>query len=274
MEWGWTIVSEQMCDLREIYVLGGLAEKEKQAFEVHLRTCTDCQEEVADLHKVANELLFDFAEVSPPAGMRNRVLDAIFAAPQEVSQISEDERRASRSLQTSELNAPIALAENSPLTEVHSVRIPLNRPPRRGLWLPWLSAAVLFLVVTGASLYWTMNRTVSPLGRVTTSINLTATAQTGSAKMWLASSKSGRQMLIHFAHLSPVHGSEVYQVWLLKKGAQPISAGVFTPNADGSAVFAALMPVGQYQLVAVTLEPKAIDVKPLGSIVFKGALKI
>ena len=70
-------MSDNLCSLRELYALGGLSDAERSTFEAHLETCPECQQEVKALEAVTEALLFDMEPVSPPAGMRQRVLGNI-----------------------------------------------------------------------------------------------------------------------------------------------------------------------------------------------------
>jgi len=254
-------MTDNLCSNREVYALGGLDEQETRAFEEHLAFCPECQAEIANLRPMTDELLFDFEKVPVPQGMRERILENVLGEdtplrPNTVAQGVESLPAQNRDVPSSPTRRQGAVA----------------RPARRA-WVPWTSAAAVVAVVVIGSLSWvTGNRSNSPLGQVTKSMALTATTSSGSAKMWVTSSFAGKQMLMHFTNLQKVSGQQVYQVWFIQNGQQPVSAGVFTPNANGNAVFASLMPAGAYQVVAVTLEPKAIDAQPLGSIVFKGSL--
>ncbi|WP_284199652.1 anti-sigma factor family protein [Alicyclobacillus sacchari] len=82
-------MANRFCELCSLYALGGLAEEEVIPFERHLATCPDCQEELASLRAVTDVLSLDFDFVSPPPGMRERVLTAVFAHQPESRSRSE-----------------------------------------------------------------------------------------------------------------------------------------------------------------------------------------
>ncbi|SIT12246.1 anti-sigma factor [Alicyclobacillus vulcanalis] len=264
-------MADKMCELCALYALGGLDDAERLAFEEHLATCADCQAELAQMTPIADALLYDFEELEPPQELRQRVLAAAFAeertetaaptAPMGVPVRHED---AGETL----TEAPSATPSQEPRVEAWSAR--RERRRMRTWWVaPWAA-----LVLVAAGLGWSLHR-VTPsetIGEVKTQVQLAPTAGMGSAKMWVISSPQGQEMLIRFHGLKRPVGSQVYQVWVIRNGQPPQSAGVFVPDAQGNAVFASLMPNEPVNIVAVTLEPKAIDVRPLGTMVFKAQL--
>ena len=296
-------MSDSLCSLRELYALGGLSDAERSAFKTHLLTCTECQREVKALEAVTEDLLFDMDPVSPPTGMRQRVLDNIFGATEDHRESTGPKVDASTEVNVDasivpkldasagpNVGAPAepnigAVAGPSALdSTVHSTEQTTKfdtaklTPPRaqRSVsttrsWMSFTAAAIVLMVIASGITYSVANRTAaSPFGHVQKSMALNSKLPGATATMWVTKTESASQMVIHFSHLKPVGGTQVYQVWLIKSGSSvPYSAGVFTPDSQGNAVFASIMPQGSYQVVAVTLEPKAIDAKPLGPVVFE-----
>lgn len=256
---------DNLCELREVYALGGLTPDEQKLYEQHLTQCTECQMEVARLKRDTEALLLDFDLVEPPQGMRQRVLGAIFA--------EEPGETASQDA-VPEASGEPTQASFREIGDEQTADRKFRRPAR--VWLPWASAAAAFVVVSAGTIWWANNQlqpaAPSPFGTVSQTISLQPKAGSGSAKMWVTATTSQSQMLIHFTNLTPTSGTQVYQVWLLPQNGNPVSAGVFRPDAGGKAVFASLMPKGKYDAVAVTLEPKAIDAKPLGTMMFQAKL--
>lgn len=260
-------MADKMCDLCALYALGGLDNADRVAFEEHLATCAECQAEWARMKPITDAMLYDFDEVEPPSGMRDRVLTAVLA------EIDADAERAAASPEVAKERAEVsrestASAPNASTVPPWSAR--RGRRRMRAWWMaPWAA-----LVLVAAGLGWALHR-VAPseaIGQVKTQIQLAPTAGMGSAQMWVIDSPQGKEMLIRFHGLKRPEGSQVYQVWVIHQGQPPQSAGVFLPDAQGNAVFASLMPNEPVNIVAVTLEPKAIDVRPLGTMVFKAQL--
>lgn len=67
---------EVLQELPELYVLGALAEEERQAIEAHLPTCQACAASVRELLKVTEGLGIVVEPRDPPARLRERVLSA------------------------------------------------------------------------------------------------------------------------------------------------------------------------------------------------------
>ncbi|MCY0875708.1 MAG: anti-sigma factor [Firmicutes bacterium] len=283
----------ELCSLRELYVLDGLTAGERAAFEQHLQACTECQAEVAALQDVSEYLLYDFADVAPPSGMRERVLDALFA--EKASDQGTTETLMPPLATQSHVHETAQPASSGPFLGSDASQSP--RPPVRApednawkvsgrvtrrrsrLW------PVLAGIVTVASLAWaidlhlTQPQMPTPLGQVVQSATLSAQTVMASAqaKVWVNQGPNGRNMVLQFSGLHAVEGTQVYQIWLVreaKTGLQVYSGGVFTPNAKGDAVFTFALPPAHYSIVAVTLEPKAIDKTPLGPKVLVGQMNV
>lgn len=253
-------MSDNVCLLREVYALGGLTGSEQEAFEVHLHKCLECQSELRRLETVTEALLFDFESVSPPAGMRDRVLKNVLGT----SQVSPEEVERSS-------YGP----EGDTGGTAHGFVVGGTRKKRtsRVWWSLSAAAAALVILASGVTYSIASRNVSSPFGDVTQSVSLNSKIPGATATMWVTHKQSTAQMLIHFKHLKPVTGTQVYQVWLIKNSTSaPYSAGVFTPDSQGNAAFAALVPSGTYPVIAVTLEPKAIDATPLGPIVMQAKI--
>ena len=65
---------EQFADLAGAYALGALDAANLTAFELHLPTCPECQQLVADGRLVAAALPLTLTPVEPPAALRNRIM--------------------------------------------------------------------------------------------------------------------------------------------------------------------------------------------------------
>ena len=57
------------------YALGALDEDERVAFEKHLAGCAECRDEVREYRETAARLAAGSPGVTPPPGLRARVLD-------------------------------------------------------------------------------------------------------------------------------------------------------------------------------------------------------
>ena len=59
------------------YLLDALTELEQQAFERHLRSCTECQEELERLRPAADALPGSVEQVQPPASLKASLMEVV-----------------------------------------------------------------------------------------------------------------------------------------------------------------------------------------------------
>jgi anti-sigma-K factor RskA len=69
--------------------------------------------------------------------------------------------------------------------------------------------------------------------------------------------------LLTVSGLRPLPSNQTYQFWLLK-GGQPMPAGIFSVNADGTGklVVQSSEPIGMYQQAGITIEPAGGSISP------------
>jgi len=60
-----------------LYVIDAMTAEERRAFESHLRSCAECQAEVASLEGVDEALASAVPQIDPPAALRDRVMAGI-----------------------------------------------------------------------------------------------------------------------------------------------------------------------------------------------------
>lgn len=259
---------EDARELTELYVLGALPEAESETFVGHLRTCEDCQREVASFARVTIGLLQIVPDRMPPAGLRNRVLDAAISG------------RAASATHTAGTRAASA-----------------------GRWsvVPWLAAAAALLIAAAAVMVAARSasraRSADLETRRATARAAAAEATAREAKRQLseatrslavltapdvvrvelagqrvAPSAAGRAfwsrsrgLVFTASHLPPVPPSRTYQLWVVT-ATSPISAGVLRTDASGdvSAMFNTPSDIPPPIAMAVTLEPAGGVATPTG----------
>lgn len=252
---------EQFADNLALYALGSLEGDERAALEKHLQECASCRTEVEQLRGDLSLLSLAAGAAKPPARSRQRLISAVAAEP-----------RATQ---------------------------PAAQIPRRS-WLGslgWLAAAAMVLVSLG------LLRQNSSLQRDFASLR----AQFGSQQSELLQAKEMMRMLTdpdvqhvtlvagkaapqpqgkamyqrrssHLlfmaSNLPPLPAGKMYELWLIPMSGAPIPAGMFKPDARGSATVVNPPLPGNVEAktFAVTLEPEegAHDA-PHGSMVIVGA---
>jgi anti-sigma-K factor RskA len=243
------------------YALGALDEPDRLAFEAHLPTCAHCQQEVAELRRVAAALGASVEPVAPPQSLKARTL------ARAMSQTKGGDARFG------------AVPTAAP-------RAPASR-------LPWLAAAAAVLLAAGLGIYASFLRAEVNLlrgmvadaseradslrdqvnalrrdsARLTHTVNVLsapnlmrvdlkglgpATGAIGRAYL-----SRGQGLVFAATGLPALREGRVYQLWVIPPaGRAPISAGLLT--VDGAGASASLpMPAGAENIgvVAVTDEP-------------------
>ncbi|MEP7116241.1 MAG: anti-sigma factor [Acidobacteriota bacterium] len=223
-------------------------------------------------------------QVAPPAELRARVLAAATAAAQE--------------------DAPAVVARPTPTPAPARVAEP-DRPGSSSSRWPWLLAAAAALIAVFSSLGWVgARREVERLHTTIAELRTNATALLAvRADFDRAQSASQRVLAIlsaedvHYTalggqpptpgargrvYMSPTRGllmaadalpalpaGRTYQLWTIVAG-QPVSHGVFDPEANGRAQVIADAPPGAAQAFAVTVEPAGGVPAPTGPKVLLG----
>ncbi len=106
------------------------------------------------------------------------------------------------------------------------------------------------------------------------SVNLLWSAgQTASARGMIFMSDDGRIGLLAVLDLPPLPDDQVYQIWLIKDGSR-ISGGTFTVDSSGygQTVLQLVAPVGEFDAIAITVEPAGGSSDPTTDQVLVGDL--
>jgi anti-sigma-K factor RskA len=250
-------VHEQFAEDLALYALGTLQGEERAALEKHLEGCAGCRRELEQLRGDMALMALSAAGPVPPQRARQRLIEAVAREP----------RRATTAA-------------------------------RSGWWtlVPWAAAAAL---AVGLIALWVQNsnlqRTIAGLQDASArqlaelqrarEIVSTLTA-TDAMRVTLVAAKTppqpqgkaiyvrDRSTLIFLAsNLQPLPPQKAYELWLIPTNGAPIPAGVFKPDAHGSAVVVnPPLPAGvQAKAFAITVEPESGSAAPTLPIVMLGA---
>lgn len=253
-------VHEQFAEDLALHAMGALETEERANLERHLATCAACKLELEQLRADGALLALSVSGPKPPQRMRQRLLDAVAKEP-----------RVPRAVQSA---------------------------PRHSWWgvLGW--AATAAVLVFAASL-WKENlalkqtlasasqqaaqsiRELEDLRRVAAPIfepeaqRVTlVSARTPPQPQGKAFYLRRRNGLIFLANNMPsLPSQKAYELWLIPTSGAPIPAGVFKPDARGSAtVVNPPLPAGaEAKAFAITVENEAGSSTPTLPIVMMGA---
>jgi len=242
-------VHEQFAEDLALYALGSLEGAERDALEAHLKECASCRRELEVLRGDLSVLALTTAGPKPPARSRQRLMSAIANEP----------------------------------------RVPAAGPAtasRRRSWWPvlgWVTAAALALVCIGlvrqnsslqqdmASLRAQFTDQGSKLEQAnevmatlldpdSQKIELVAAGNKPEPRGKAIYQRRNRNLIFLASNLAPLPAEKIYELWLFPaNGGAPIAAGVFKPDARGSAtVVNPPLPEGiEAKNFAVTLEPES-----------------
>lgn len=244
------------------YALGGLTPEEHARVQAHLRTCAECSHRLRSLSVLAEGLDRAVPQMEPPSGLRSHVLTAA----------------------------------------VKSQPAKATRPAPAG-WL--LMAASIAAVVAGG--YTLMLRQQvrgleQQIAQVRAEAERAANEAT-QARQQIQAAQDTLQILaapdvmqVQMAGLDPAPGAtgralfsrtrglvvsatglpqlppdRVYQLWIVPAGAQPVSAGLMTPDPTGratSVLISTNLPIAA--AVAITQEPAGGVPQPTGPMYLAG----
>jgi anti-sigma-K factor RskA len=251
-------VHEQFADDLALYALGALAGSDLAALEAHLRECTACSTELQRLRGDMALMALSASGPKPPQRSRQKLLAALANEPRTVQ---------------------------------------ASRKSRPGwIFIPWLAAAALAL---GAFVLWIQNRDLhETIARLQNeSVNQQAQLQRArevvdtltsadAVRITVVSANAppqpqgkaiyvrDRASLIFLASNMPkLPPQKAYELWLIPTSGAPIPAGVFKPDARGSAqVIQPPLPAGvEAKTFAITVEPESGSSTPTMPIVMIGA---
>ncbi len=247
-------------DLFAAYALHALPADEEAMVEEYLAAHPDAMDDVVMLKEAAAMLPYSVPPQMPSPQLRLRLMADIYQEALADTAGAEEHPHAA---------SPVSLA---------SVRA------RRQRGIIWPFAAVILLVLTIGFGGWAaaLSRDLSGKDRViATQSNAIAASGTGKPIVGTAPNAPTRGELLRLASdqaavltisgLPPLANGKVYEVWFVA-GTTPVSAGLFSPNPDGSWSGLVRGDVTSAQAIAISVEPPGGSPAPTGDIVAKGTL--
>ena len=223
--------------------LGALDRDEQALVSAHLATCEDCRAELATLQRVVNGIGLEAEPVTPPAGLRAKVLDRVAREPQ--------------------TTRPVGRSAGA-----------------RGDWFMPLALAASMLVAAAAAFYaYQMRADLADLRRVNAIVQATDTVrvdlkgqETAAGATARAFWNKGRGLVFQASQLPALPAGRVYQLWTIK-GNVPTSAGLLVTDGQGGGSLTITLPAdaARPDAFGVTIEPAGGSASPTLPIVLIGA---
>ena len=283
------LTCDEVRDLAAGFVLGSLAAEEAAAVRGHLADCPEAHAEIRALGGVVPYLADTLEPVEPPAGLRERLLQAAAADDAEPGQAEP-----AHVLEVSVPSAP-APSATTPIpfpAAARRERRAAARSTSLGAWGLRI-AAILAIVVLGA---WNL-QLQSRLSGVQTELDAAQAYQDGVAAVldvgtragaqtaFLAAAKAGLTstgvaaaapdgtVVMAVRGLVPTAGSQVYEAWVIVGKNAPVALGGFTVHGDGTGILRSTSTLAKVGAVlALTLEPLPNATAPAGPVVSAGSL--
>ena len=214
------------------WVLGALDAQEAEEVRLHVEGCMSCREMVSRLEGTAGVLALEVEEVSPPARLRARVLEAAAAMREPGTQTVA---RPARAVSVAPARRP-------------QRKVTMGRTPAMAL-----AAAVLLALAVGlvaGDLAGRTTVTQSQVARYT----LTGHGALTGAGATVINLRDDGVALVDFTGLPQLEAGKVYEVWLISASGHPDAALVFVPDSNGSRFVLVDRSLAGYTQMAVTVE--------------------
>ncbi|MGW6296220.1 anti-sigma factor [Streptomyces sp. NPDC055058] len=247
------------------YALDALEPAERVRFERHLRTCGRCRAEVRDLAEDAVRLAWSTA-APPPAALRDRVLAAVRATPQDPPPQEAARARAPQL-------PPHVWGAGPPPRDRGRRLVPL--------FVPFATATAAAALVVASLFAVQANRTQDELAaerdrsREIAHVLSAPDARVGSGRdadgrtIGVIASASTASAVVTLGGYDDPPNGRVRQLWLMRPGAPPRSLGLF----EGDTPLVASDLETSATSLAVTVEPDGGSPQPTAQPIVQLALK-
>lgn len=213
------------------WLLGALEPGESERVRAHLEECEECRADVDRLRPAMALIGLASPSTASPVGLRDRIL-----------------ARARETSQADVVNAPPRAWEPRVMTR-------RQHGQRMRLPVQAVAAMVALALVAGAVAGAVGGRLAAgePATEVARYQLAGHGAMTGASGEVIELRKAGIAF-VTFTHLPAPGEGKVYELWLIKGGANPVDAGVFVPDANGGKTVLVAQSLTGYTTVAVTAE--------------------
>ncbi|HKZ02469.1 MAG TPA: anti-sigma factor [Pyrinomonadaceae bacterium] len=230
-------------DLLPVYALGSLDADEADQVEEHLLSCWICRSESHAFQTIAEQLSLALPPVTPPADLRERLMQRIQVA-----------------------HAPQRIPD-------HAVRRPLL-DRLLPVWGLASLACIIFLGAFSLALWQRVNHlefVTSPGGM--RAIPLSGTNEVPDATGFVIVGADGRNGALVVDALPPLGEDRQYQLWLIRDGERT-SGAVFSTDEQsyGGTRIKAPNSLLEYSAIEITIEPADGSPHPTGMVVLDGLL--
>ncbi|GAA3124037.1 anti-sigma factor [Streptomyces echinatus] len=256
------------------YALDALEPAERRRFEKHLAGCDRCAAEVRDLAEDAVRLAWSTAAPAP-AALRDRVLAAVRATPQEPAPFGNGAARQEAQARPRTRRLPPHVWGTQP--PPGRTRAPRGRPLLAPFATATAAAALVVASLFAVQAHRTEDRLAAEQARAREIAHVLAASDARAASsedgrgrsFGVIASASERTAVVTLGGYGTPPGGRVHQLWLMRPRAQPRSLGLL---AGDTPLVAKGLDTSSTSL-AVTVEPDGGSAQPTGQPVVQLTLK-
>ena len=252
----------EAAELAPAFVLGALLPAESDAVRRHLAECPELHAEMAELHSVVPALFEAVEPVTPPAGLKDRILAAAAA------DLAARGAAAAQPVPAQPAPGQALPARQRP-TEAPRRGTDFGGIFRRPIWSAVAIAAALAIValgvwnvqlrdqLTGLEAYRTgVVEVLDAAARPGAQLAVLTDPTGAGGPSGLAAVAADGSVAMVMRDLKPTTGSQVYEAWLIGADKVPVAIGGFKVGGSGTASFVTShAAMGEGVVVALTLEP-------------------
>lgn len=245
---------EQFADDLALYALGGLEGDERRGMEKHLDECASCRRELELLRGDSSLLALTTAGPKPPARARQRLMSAIAAEPR-MAVVARGVERPQHSWWTAFGWPAVRWAAAMALVLVSAGMLRQNSGLRQNL-----ASLQAQFSDQGSKLEEADQTVAALLDPEATKIELVAAGDKPHPRGKAIYQRRTHNLIFFASNLPALPEEKIYELWLFPaSGGAPIAAGLFKPDARGSAtVVNPPLPEGvEAKNFVVTLEPES-----------------
>jgi anti-sigma-K factor RskA len=251
-------VHEQFAEDLALYSLGALDGPELQTLETHLESCASCRRELEQLRGDTSLLALATAGPKPPARSRQRLMSAIAAEPRLPMTLATS--GGSRSQQSPSWWRTFGLPAVRWAAAVAIVVVSIGLLRQNSSLEQDLASLQAQFSDQGSKLEQVNGVVATLLDPEATKIELVAVGSKPQPRGKAIYQRRTRNLIFFASNLPPLPAERIYELWLFPAdGGAPIAAGLFKPDARGSAtvVNPPLTAGVAAKNFVVTLEPES-----------------
>ena len=248
------------------YSLDALAPDEQAAIDAHLDTCEECRRELRAMREAAASLSsmapMRIMDPARKAELRQRLVQRARKDAPDVTPI--------RTARSTSRTVPWALAAAASIAFTVAMVQRGSVAKERDDVVAALAAESLRVTQLRDTLAERERMLLALAGPDVQVVDLVANNRRPNARMFWARATNTWTMFARELPAPPA--GRTYQLWLITRNGQRISAGTFAPDQAGNAVVSAQYPLapGDLDTIAVTEEPAGGVPQPTGDIVIAG----